>query len=174
MKPKAQCPPSFEPTIEPRPVNESIQEINDNSWLLGDKILLSRERLPSSNFTWSDGKGSFHAISEAPYPPPPSRPLSDTANIRMVYDAGGVSASGLSARLSAKSKSWTLVLYENTLLCAISTISVLEALQSRTFTTTQNTRYYIILSSLTGQTITEAWSDLDEAMKQHYCLPSCE
>jgi hypothetical protein len=75
-----------------RPVNESMQEINDNSWVIGVRILHSRRRSLPSGSAWSDGKGSFYVISEAPYPLPPSRPLLATTHIENVYDAGGASA----------------------------------------------------------------------------------
>jgi hypothetical protein len=58
------------------PVNESIQQINNNSWIIGSRLLLSRQSLPPPRFTWSDGKGSWYVISEAPCPLPQSRPLS--------------------------------------------------------------------------------------------------
>jgi hypothetical protein len=61
--------------VKARPVNESIQEINDSSWVIGDRILVSRRRSPLSGSALSDGKGSFYVISEAQCPLPPSRPL---------------------------------------------------------------------------------------------------
>jgi hypothetical protein len=71
------------------PVNESIQEINDNSWIIGNRRLLSRQCSPLSDFTWIDGKGAFYVVSEAQHPLPPSRPLSATTEIKKVYDAVG-------------------------------------------------------------------------------------
>ena len=156
--------------IEPRPVNESIQEINDNSWLIGNKILLSRRRLPSSGFTWSDGKGSFYVISEAPYPLPPSRPLSATTNIQIVYDAGGVSAVWSIGDAFCKVK----ILDPGTTREHV-TLDYLHNKRPISFATPDvhyhaeyDGRYYIILSSLTGQTLIKAWPDMDEEMKKHY------
>lgn len=54
---RLQCP------LNPRPVHESILEFKDNSWIIGDEILLSLHQLPSSGSTWSDGKNSFYNIS---------------------------------------------------------------------------------------------------------------
>ncbi|KFY38223.1 hypothetical protein V494_04480 [Pseudogymnoascus sp. VKM F-4513 (FW-928)] len=164
------CHSSSEYTIKPRPVKESIQEINDNSWLIGDRILLSREQFPSSNFTWSDGKGSFYAISDAPYPPPPSRPLSDTTNIRMVYDAGGVSAVWSIGEAFCKVKVLDSgATREHVTLHYLHNKRPLSfAIPDVYYHAEHDGRYYIILSSLAGQTVTEAWPKLDEAMRQHY------
>ncbi|KAI9052602.1 hypothetical protein LZ554_003945 [Drepanopeziza brunnea f. sp. 'monogermtubi'] len=77
------------------PVNKSIQEINEDSWIVGSQILVSRIReRPSAGACWSADAGAFHVISRAVHPQPPSRPLtsSSSSKIQMVYDAGGVSA----------------------------------------------------------------------------------
>lgn len=167
------CPRSSERMVPIKycPVNESIREINDNSWLIGDRILLSRNRSPSSGSTWSDGKDSFYAISEAPCPLPPSRPLSATANIRMVYDAGGVSAVWRIGEAFCKVK----VLNSANSTREHVTLQYLHKKRSLSFAIPDvhyhaeyDSRYYIILSSLTGQTVAEAWPNLDEATKKHY------
>ncbi|KAH7333444.1 hypothetical protein BKA65DRAFT_460222 [Rhexocercosporidium sp. MPI-PUGE-AT-0058] len=156
--------------VEARPVNESIQEINDNSWVIGDRILLSRQRSPSSAFTWSDGKGLFYVISEAPYPLPPSRPLPATTHIKMVHDAGGVSAVWSIGNAFCKVKILDLGATREHV-----TLDYLHNKRPLSFETPDvhyhaeyDGRYYIVLSRLTGQTPIEAWPNMDEAMKQHY------
>jgi hypothetical protein len=58
------------------PVNSSIREVDDNSWIIANKLLLSRQRSPPLDRpSWSDGDGSFFALSEA-ISIPESRPLS--------------------------------------------------------------------------------------------------
>lgn len=83
-----------------RPVRESIREIDGNSWLIGNKLLLSRASL--SECTWGDGNGGGYSISDAPLPLPESRPLSDTSDIKLVYDAGGSLPSSALAMPSVK------------------------------------------------------------------------
>lgn len=168
-----ECPRSSERMpIKSGPVRESIREINDNSWLVGDRILLSRisNRFPSSGPTWSDGKGSFYAVSDAPRPLPPSRPLSATANIQMVYDAGGVSAVWRIGEAFCKVKDLNMnSTREHVTLQYLHKKRPLSfAIPDVYYHVEDDSRYYIILSSLTGQTVAEVWSDLDEVAKKHY------
>ncbi|TAQ89767.1 hypothetical protein B7494_g1915 [Chlorociboria aeruginascens] len=156
--------------IKARPVNESIQEINDNSWVIGDRILLSRQRSPLSGFTWSDGRGSFYVISEAPYPLPLSRPLSATAPIEKVYDAGGISAVWSIGDAFCKVK---IVDPDSTREHV--TLNYLYSKRPLSFATPDvyyyteyDDRYYIVLSGLTGHTLTKAWPNMDEEIKQYY------
>lgn len=156
--------------VRARPVNESIWEINENSWVIGDRILLSRQRSPSSNFTWSDGNGSFYFISKAPYPLPPSRPMPATTHIRMVYDAGGMSAvwSIGDAFLKVKILDPATTREHVTLDYLHKKRPLSFAIPDVHYHAEFDGRYYILLSRLTGQTLIEAWPNLDEAMKQHY------
>jgi len=157
-------------SVEARPVNESIQEINDDSWVIGNRILLSRRRSPSSGSRWSDGRGSFYVISDAPYPLPSSRPLPASSNIQMVYDAGGVSAVWSMGDAFCKVK-----ILDPGATREHVTLDYLHNKRPLSFATPDvhyhaeyDGRYYIILSRLTGQTLIEAWPNMDEAMKQHY------
>jgi hypothetical protein len=156
--------------VKARPVNESIQEINDNSWVIGDRILLSRRRSPPSGSAWSDGKGSFYVISEAPYPLPPSRPLSATTHIEKVYDAGGVSAVWSIGDAFCKVK-----ILDPDATREHVTLDYLHNKRPLSFATPYvhyhaeyDGRYYLVLSGLTGQTLAKAWPNIDDAMKQHY------
>lgn len=69
-----------------------ITEIDDKTWIIGDTLLLSLTKSPSSNSTWNDGIGSYYIVSEAQKPLPPLRPLPATSQIKMVHTAGGQSA----------------------------------------------------------------------------------
>lgn len=152
------------------PVNESIQEINDNSWVIGNKLLLSRRLSPLSDCAWSDGYGAFYDISEPVHPLPPSRPLSARTEIRKVYDAGGVSAVWCIGDAFCKVK----VLNPNATREHV-TLGYLHNKPSLSFATPTvhyhteyDGRYYIVLSRLAGQTLTQAWPQMDETMKQYY------
>ncbi|MCJ1407396.1 hypothetical protein MMC19_001467 [Ptychographa xylographoides] len=156
--------------VEPRQVNESVQQINDNSWVIGGRILLSQQSSPLSGFTWCDGRGSYYVISEAPYPLPPFRPPSSTTDIKMVYDAGGVSAVWSIGHAFCKVK-----ILDPGATREHVTLDYLHSKPSLSFTipdvhyhAEHNGRYYVILSELTGQTLTKAWPNMDEAMKQYY------
>ena len=163
--------------VEARTVTESIQEINNNSWLVGDRILLSRRCSPSPGSKWSDGKGSLIVISEAPYPLPPCRSLPATIHIQKIYDAGGVPAvcsigDGFCKVTildpHAKREHVTLDYLHNK-----SPLS-LQATPDVYYHAEHDGRYYIMLSRLTGQTLSEAWPHMDEATKATLCFPSCD
>ena len=150
----------------------------DNHWQLAlsthfdrDRVLLSRQHLPSSNFTWSDGKGSFYFISKAPYPLPPSRPLPSTTHIQMVYDAGG-NVSSLEHRrrlLQGQDPGSGYNTREHVTLNYLHNKRPLSfAIPDVYYHAEFDGRYYILLSRLTGQTLIEAWTNMDDAMKQHY------
>ncbi|KAJ3567656.1 hypothetical protein NPX13_g6692 [Xylaria arbuscula] len=74
-------------------VRDSIRQIDGQSWLIEGKLLLRREKAPSSDLaSWSDGNGGFYVLSNSLNPPSETGPLSDTSEIQKVYDAGDVSA----------------------------------------------------------------------------------
>ncbi len=139
-------------SVKARPVNESIQEINDNSWVIGNRILLSRRRSHQSGSTWGDGKGSFYVISEAPYPLPPSRPLSATK---------GIFCKVKILEPDATREHVTLDYLHNKRPLSFATPCV-------HYHAEYDGRYYLVLSGLTGQTLAKAWPNIDEAKKQYY------
>lgn len=107
-------------------------------------------------------------ICDAPVPLPESRPLSDSSDIRLTHEAGGVSA----------------VFSVGTAFCKVRILDVpdvtrehvtLEWLQQRTwsFTTPRvlyhaehDDRYYIFVSRISGETIDSIWASLEESMRQ--------
>ncbi|CZT52693.1 uncharacterized protein RSE6_14051 [Rhynchosporium secalis] len=156
--------------VESRPVNESLQEIDDESWIIGDRIIISRRYSPTSDFTWSDGRGSYYTVSEAPDPLPPSRTLPSASPIEKVYDAGGVSAVWRIGGAFCKVK-----ILDPDATREHVTLAYMNSKRPLSFATPDvpyhaeyDGRYYIILSGLTGQDLTTAWPDMDEAMKQYY------
>lgn len=76
------------------PIKDTIQEVDSETWLIGDRLLLSRSTTAPPDCRWSDGCGSFYGISELSGTLPPPRPLSTTSlnSIRLVYEAGESSA----------------------------------------------------------------------------------
>lgn len=74
------------------PVRESIRQVDDNTWLIGNHLLLSHTTT-LTNCTWQDGNRGGYTITNAPDPLPESHLLSDTSpKIRLIYEAGDVSA----------------------------------------------------------------------------------
>ncbi|KJZ79247.1 hypothetical protein HIM_01398 [Hirsutella minnesotensis 3608] len=157
---------------ETYPINTSIREINGDCWLIAGKLLLSRQCLPSSNQpSWSDGNGLFYVLSEATGPEPECRPLSEASELQKVYDAGGASAVWRVGEAFIKVKE---VMIPN----ATREHVTLDYLHGKGplgfdipivhYHAEFNGRYYIVLGRLPGQTVSEAWPDMDEPTKQYY------
>ncbi|CAG8982697.1 hypothetical protein HYALB_00000978 [Hymenoscyphus albidus] len=156
---------------EASPVHNSIQEINDDSWVIGNQLLLSRRSSPlSAGPYWSDGKGSFYVISNPSYPLPPLRPLTATSNIQIVHDAGGVSAVWSIGDAFCKVKILDQYATREHI-----TLNYLREKSPLGFAIPEvhhhaeyDGRYYVFLSRLRGQTLSKTWPNMHEIMKQHY------
>ncbi|KAB8222918.1 hypothetical protein BDV33DRAFT_168107 [Aspergillus novoparasiticus] len=68
----------------PKPhLNESIWEVNGNSWLFSNTLLLTRssstppDKTPTDRACWSDSNGGHFALSTAPKHLPDSKPLTE-------------------------------------------------------------------------------------------------
>lgn len=150
------------------PVRKSIREIDDRSWLIGNKTLLSRA--PLSSCIWRDGKGAGFTISDAPVPLPESRPLSDTSDIKLIYDAGDVSAVFSIGDAFCKVRVLDIpdVTREHVTLAWLQQRSWSFAIPHVIHHAEHDDRYYILLSRIPGETIDKIWSNLSESMRQHY------
>lgn len=81
----------------------------------------------------------------------------------------GCLQSGASATRSAKLKSWIHATREHVTLDYLHNKRTLSfAIPDVYYHAEYDGRYHIILSELSGQTLIEAWPNMDEAMKQHY------
>jgi len=112
---------------------------------------------------------AYSLSSEATGPVSESRPLSETSEIQKVYDAGAISAVWRVGEAFIKVKKVTLpnATREHV------TLDYLHRKASLGFDIPDvyyhaefDERYYIILSRLPGQTLAEAWPNMDEPTKQ--------
>ncbi|KAK4159715.1 kinase-like domain-containing protein [Cladorrhinum sp. PSN259] len=156
-------------------VNDSIQAIDSTSWLIGEKLLLSRQVSPSSNPnqpSWSDGRGTFFVLSDAPSPLPQHQPHpADSTELPLVYAAGDLSAVWRAGEAFIKARD--LSSPQSTREHA--TLEFLQGKKPLDFMIPNvlyhgewDGRYYIIVSRIPGQTLTEAWPTMDEELRQHY------
>lgn len=69
------------------PVRESIKQVDENTWLIGDLILHSSSG-PSDVSSWYDSTDNLsYTLTNAPVPLPPTVPLpTDNPRIVLVYD----------------------------------------------------------------------------------------
>ena len=119
---------------------------------------------------WSDGKGSFYVISEAPSHYRNFDHCTHYPHEKKVYDAGGGSPVWSIGDAFCKVKiidpSATREHVTLDYLCNRRPLSF--ATPDVYYHAEYDGRYYIILSKLTGQTLSKAWPNMDEAMKQYY------
>ncbi|KAL2199449.1 hypothetical protein P885DRAFT_30880 [Corynascus similis CBS 632.67] len=157
------------------PVNQSLQQIDQNSWLFGDRILLTLQTSPSpGNPSWEDGNGLYYVVSEPPSPLPPCRPLPAESHIQKLYDAGGVSAVWRVGDAICKVKKFTdpNMTFEHVTLDYLHNKSPLEQLSFAVPTVIHHAqskdRYFIIQSCIPGETLAQAWPSMDENTKDYY------
>ena len=157
------------------PVRDSFEEINESSWLWGKKVVISRQSLPASGPSWSDGNGGFYVLSDPPEPLPPTRPLSATSEIVKVYDAGDATATWKVGEAYCKAK-----IVEPGTTREHVTLEYLHQKRPLSFAIPDTVyyhaegideRYYIIVSKVTGETLNEVWYQMNETMQRH-CI-SC-
>jgi len=156
-----------------KPVRESILEVEDDSWIVGDNLLLSRHSVaPSSGCSWSDGRGASFTICEAAYPLPQTRPLSPTSPVQLVQDAGDCNAAWRigEAFLKVQALRTTSRTREHVTLNYLhdpangSTPTFLISFVL--FHKEYDNRYYLLTSRVPGDTLEKARSTMEEATKQ--------
>jgi len=154
-------------------VNESIQAVNDKSWVIGGKLLLSHQPAPSATqVSWSDGKGGFFVLSDPPSPFPQLQPHpEDSTVLPLVYAAGDQSAvwSAGEAFIKIHDLRYQKATKEHV------TLEFLKGKKPLGFHIPEVLyqgewvdRYYLIISRVPGMTLTAAWPTMDEELRQYY------
>ncbi|KAK2051048.1 hypothetical protein LY76DRAFT_529292 [Colletotrichum caudatum] len=155
-----------------RPVNSSIREIDSQTWLIGDRLLLSRSSAASPRCLWSDGCGSFYRISEVTEAPPVLQSLSTPSLelIRLVYDAGDSSAVWAigNAFLKIKISNQPRTTREHVTLAGVKAMKPSFSIPDVLYHGEWDGRQYLILSKVPGMTLADAWPTMDETTKCHY------
>ncbi|KAK0701521.1 hypothetical protein B0T21DRAFT_455797 [Apiosordaria backusii] len=160
-------------SIDSCPVRESIREINDKSWVIGGRILLSRQSLPPSSGTfWGDGTGSFYTITDAPHPPSEYLPLPATSHpFEKVYDVGDAHATWIIGEAALKvqlvPKEIPSVTREHVTINEVKKRSFSFAIPEVYHHAEFEGRYYIFLSKIHGETLSQAWPKMGETAKQN-------
>lgn len=175
-----------------------LTTIDDNSWLIGDRVVIARSRQPWSDHTpglistWSASDQFHYAISDAPVPPPTSNPWAPGDSPILVHlaagDAGGsVSISnGDDAHLAEVTTKCVyyigdaFIKLHHTIHCDSTdehvTINDLrKRLSDRTFALPKvlyharyDDRYFLVTSKVPGETAERLWWDFDDTAKNHY------
>ncbi|KAH8697398.1 hypothetical protein BGW36DRAFT_427364 [Talaromyces proteolyticus] len=152
------------------PINTSIREISDNSWLIADNLLLSRQQTVSPSLaSWSDENGAFFVLSSATAPIPETRPLPATSELQKVYDAGDVSAVWRVGEAFIKLKDLITpkATREHTTLQYLRDKHPLDFnIPEVYYYADLGKRYLIILGRLPGLTLNDIWYEMDETVRQ--------
>jgi serine/threonine protein kinase len=158
-----------------RPVRESVLEVDNSSWIVADKFIISlQSTTPSSGLFWSDGADAFYTISEldSEQQLPQTRPLSHTSPIKLAHDAGDANAAWRigDAFLKVQKLSYPNRTREHMTLNYLHDPSNAFALTSSIprvlYHNEFNGRYYLITTRIPGETLEKAWPAMDEAAKQ--------
>lgn len=165
-------------TMHPdHPVNQSLQQTDENSWLFGGCILLTRQASPSPGCpSWGDGNRLYYVVSTPPSPLPPSGPLPAESQIKKLYDAGGVSAVWRMGDAICKARkhpdqnmTWEHVTLEHLHnKCPLGKLSFAVSTVSHHARGQDEDRYFIIQSRMPGTTLSEAWPSMDESTREYY------
>lgn len=163
-------------------VNDLIRQIDANSWLISETLLLCRKQTPdaptyvpssdnNSRFlaSWSDSNGGLFVLSNLSGPPLRTQPL-ETDAIQKVYDIRNVSAVWRVGEAFIKLKDLktpnatrehvTLQYVRNKqpLSFRIPDVYYHEDLGP--------SRYLIVLGKVAGQTLNELWFDMEEPLRR--------
>ncbi|KAI0112063.1 hypothetical protein GGR51DRAFT_507870 [Nemania sp. FL0031] len=172
-----------------------LTTISNDSWLIGDRAILTRRYEPwptdtlnlISTWTASDG---YYAITDAPVPPPPSRPWKPGDGPTLVHLAAGggtkIDADDNDAGVpEATSKCVysigdVCIKMHHTLHCDstdehITIKEMLKHFPNRTFAlptvlyhARYDNRYFLVTSKIPGETAAKLWWDFDDATKDRY------
>ena len=160
-----------------RHVNKSLRTIDENTWAVSEKYLLTRRRQQteegSGSHAWEDDEGWFYALTEADAPLPPPHEIEQAVPFPLVYDAGGMTIySGHAvwkvgdAFLKIIVPDSPLATREHVTLQSLSTETFSFAVPKVLFHDEWAGRYHIVLSEIPGKTVMEAWWEMSENEKQ--------
>ena len=150
-------------------VRDSVKQIEENSWLIGDKAILHRSLSPVLHYSWTSDDGSFYTLSDAFFPQLQVKPLSSNSIIRQVHDAGDASAvwsfgnAFLKIKLFQDRKQATK---EHTTLDWLADRKISFDVPKVLYYAEGDDRSYLIVSRIPGETLGAAWRGLTETEKQ--------
>lgn len=173
-----------------------LTTINNNSWLIGDRALLSRHygqpwpaNTPDLISTWTASDRAHYALLHAPALPPSSRPWMPEDDPKLVHVAAGGDTSVQPGTDSDLAELTTKCVYSigdvfikmhHTLHCNstdedITIMELHKLLPDRTFAlpavlyhARYDNRYFLVTSKVPGQTAAQLWWGLDDTIKNRF------
>lgn len=160
-----------------RHVNKSLRTIDENTWAVNERFLLTRQRQQTEkeagSHAWKDGEGWSYALTEPTEPLPPPHEIEKPVPFPLVYDAGGLTIySGHAAWkignafLKIIVPDSPLATQEHVTLQTLSTETFSFAIPKVLFHGEWAGRYHIVLTEIPGKNLIEAWWDMSESDRQ--------
>lgn len=152
-------------------VRDSVQQVDENSWLIDGKLLLRRRQtLEGADYLWKDGQGWYFTITKASTPPPCAAALSPDSFPKLIYDVGDASVvfDFGDALLRVKDHHpFRGVTPEPATLSWLADRRLSFPVPRTLHYTEDAERVYFIVSRVPGRSIDEAWRDLNDDQKEH-------
>ena len=154
-------------TSNPRPVRESLQQTGGDAWKIGGRLILSRHPPATPICTWNDAQGSVLHLSRAVDHHPLDAPSIQEDSFPLVYDVGdrhAVRKIG-NAYLKVTIPESLLVTREHVVLDAVLNMKLEFDVPQVLYHGEWDGRYYLIVTAIPGQTLNEAWPQMDDTTK---------
>ncbi|KAK8038417.1 Protein kinase-like (PK-like) [Apiospora phragmitis] len=153
-------------------VRKSVQELDEDSWLIGDQFILRRQRSPPAKYLWEDNGFWYTLSDDISSPLPPATPLSSDSHIRQVHDAGDASAvwsfGGVFLKVKLCPKAEEAATKEHTTLRRLAEKRLSFAIPEVLHHVQADDRSYLLISRVPGQVLADAWRTMKEDEKEHY------
>lgn len=151
-------------------VKESIQQIDQDSWLVGNTTVLRRTRT-AENFLWHDIQSGYYYTLNEVNQSPPTYQLPPDSYITLVHESADVSAVWDLGNAYLKVKRFQdrgQATSENATLNWLSTKDITFNIPKALYYKKEDDRSYLISSRVPGLTLEKAWTDLSEDEKEYY------
>ncbi|KAK4196856.1 hypothetical protein QBC40DRAFT_312589 [Triangularia verruculosa] len=157
-------------------INSSIKRISATSWLIGQKLLLSRSTSrPQTQPSWSDGEEGFFVLSDAPQPLPQTEVHpEDSPELPQVYAAGDQAAVWRAgdAYIKVHDIKTPNATREHTTLRFLYAKAKDHPLGFEIpdilYYGGWDNREYHVLTRVSGQTLATAWPSMDDTLREFY------
>lgn len=161
-------------------VNDSIEKVDEKSWLIAKTLLLSRQSTSAPGHpSWSDGEDGFLVLTDAPTSPlpqmtphPPDSPI--IPRVYAVGDQAAVWRAG-EAFIKAHDIAVPAAAREHITLRFVHGKQPLDFnIPQVLYHTELDDRYFLILTRVPGETLDAAWPNMDDAMRDYYASCAAE
>ncbi|KAF2962861.1 hypothetical protein GQX73_g10711 [Xylaria multiplex] len=157
-------------------VHESVKEIDETSWLVGNRLILHKKPFPPKNdhvCLWEDARdGSYYSLSSPTSQLPQTYELPPDSHMYLERNAGKTSATWSFGDIFLKVKIITShtenATKEHDTLQWLAGQNLSFTIPKVLYQAEWSGRSYLFLSRVPGQTLESSWRELDDEEKQNY------